>query len=190
MNLWLARHARALGGEGICYGRTELEADAAANGAAASALAASLPACVQVRSSPLRRCRALAEALAELRPDLAGQEDPRLAELDFGCWEGRSWDAVPPEEFERWTSDFGSYRFGGRESVSELLARVAGALADLPAAGDVLWITHAGVIRAVRLLAGGAGLPRRAAEWPAAQVPMGGCERVVLQEGSRAWPRA
>lgn len=188
MNLWLARHARAPGGEGICYGRSDLAADAQGTQAAAAALAASLPLCRVVRSSPLGRCRQLALALAQLRPEFAANFDPRLAEFDFGRWEGCAWEAVPREEFERWTADFPTYRFGGRDSVTELLVRVAEAIGELPQAGDALWITHAGVIRAVRVLAAGGGVLLQAQDWPVAGVPFGGWECVTVDPARLATP--
>lgn len=181
MNLWLVRHARVPAGGGVCYGRSDLAADALDTQAAAAALAASLPPCRVVRSSPLGRCRQLAQALAQLRPDLAASPDPRIAEFDFGRWEGCAWEAVPRDEFDRWDADFAAYRFGGQDSVAELLARVMQAIGDLPVAGDALWITHAGVIRAVRLIGAGGGLPRQAQDWPVAAVPFGGCECVRVE---------
>lgn len=180
MKLWLARHALPLAPAGTCYGSSDIEADAQGTRTAAAALAARLPHGVPVRSSPLRRCLQLAQALVELRPDLAARPDSRLAEYDFGCWEGRPWDAIPRAEFDRWTADFAGYRFGGRDSVAALLARVRQAAGELPAEGDALWITHAGVIRAVRLLAAGGGVPRHPVGWPAGEVPFGGCECVLL----------
>jgi len=126
------------------------------------------------RCSPLRRCRQLAGALQRLRPDLAWQEDARLAEFDFGCWEGQRWSAIAQEEYARWTADFAHYRFGGRESVAELMTRIALALADARGAGrDALWVTHAGVARALHLLLAGKGVPREAADWPRATLGFG-----------------
>lgn len=174
MKLWLARHARPLCADGRCYGAADFAADAGATEMAASALAATLPRGLSVASSPLRRCAQLAGALHALRPDLAWQPDPRLAEMDFGDWEGRSWDAIGAEAVAAWTADFAGHRCGGGESVAMLMARVAQALADARAGGrDALWITHAGVARAAGLLAAGVALPGTAAEWPRAGIAFG-----------------
>ena len=174
MKLWLARHARPLVGEGICYGASDLPADVAATQAAAQALAEAVPQGIPVRCSPLQRCTALADALSALRVDLAWQADARLAEMDFGCWEGRPWAEVGEEEFGRWNADFLDYRFGGRESVRAFLARVEAARRDSAHAGpQALWITHAGVIRATGLLVRGV-LPVQAAQWPREAVVFGG----------------
>lgn len=167
MKLWLVRHALPLVAEGLCYGASDVPADADATLAAARAVAAHLPPGLAVTSSPLRRCLQLAEALHQERADLPHRLDPRLAEMDFGAWENRPWSAIPPQEFERWTADFAGHRCGGGESVAQLMARTAAALADVRAHdSDALWITHGGVVRAVRLLADGVACPARADEWP------------------------
>jgi alpha-ribazole phosphatase len=167
MKLWLARHAAPLVQAGVCYGTSDVAADALATRQAAQALAIQLPPGLALRCSPLRRCRQLAHALRALRPDLVPSEDRRLAEMDFGCWEGRPWSEVAQQEYEDWTADFPGYRCGGGENVAALMARVAQALADTRRDGsDALWITHGGVVRAVRLLLAGVALPSRADEWP------------------------
>ena len=167
MKLWLVRHARPLVPAGICYGASDVPADADATLHAARALAELLPQGLAVRSSPLRRCRQLAAALQTLRPDLVAQPDARIAEMDFGAWEGQAWDAIGRPALDQWAADFPRYRCGGGECVSELMARVSAAWDEARLAGDeAVWITHAGVVRAARLLAVGVRLPRAAAEWP------------------------
>lgn len=166
MKLWLARHGRPLVGEGVCYGATDLAADPLSTQAAAQALALALPPDLPVQASPLQRCTALADTLAALRPDLAWQANARLAEMDFGEWEGRPWADIGEAELARWTADFLDWRCGGGESVRMFLARVDAARHATALAGpQALWITHAGVIRAAGLLAHGL-LPVHAGQWP------------------------
>ena len=50
--------------------------------------------------------------------------------------------------------------------MTRFMARVASAFDALPGQGDTLWITHAGVIRAVDLLAQGLRQIERADQWP------------------------
>jgi alpha-ribazole phosphatase len=162
MTLWLVRHARPVVDEGVCYGATDLQADPQETLQAAAALAAVLPEGIAVLSSPLQRCVQLAQALG-----LPYRTDARLAEMDFGCWEGTRWTDIGQDDYRRWTEDFAGYRFGGKESVSQLMARVGAAFEEARQAGDdVLWVTHAGVIRAARLFSQGGGVPRDAAGWP------------------------
>lgn len=174
VKLWLVRHARALVDAGICYGALDVEADPGKTRDAAVALAGALPPDLRARYSPLRRCGQLADALRALRPDLHFKPDRRLAEMDFGAWEGRSWDAIGQDALDRWTADFRNHRCGGAENVDLFMARVEAALADACRAGeDTLWVTHAGVARAVDLLLGRRPRPETASEWPSSVLGTG-----------------
>ncbi|MGH8847776.1 MAG: histidine phosphatase family protein [Polaromonas sp.] len=167
MKLWLARHAQPLVAPGICYGRLDVAADADATAECARQLAAHLPKGIRVVSSPLQRCEQLAQALQGLRPDLAYTTDPRLQEMDLGLWEGRAWQAIAQAELQAWTRHFADYAAGGSgESVTAFMARVASVFDELQGSDDTLWVTHAGVIRAVELLAQGLRQIERADQWP------------------------
>ena len=172
MKLWLARHAQPLIGAGICYGVLDAAADAALTLQAAKTLAEILPRHTQCRVSPLQRCQQLAAALQQIRPDClfnsATYTDARLTEMNFGHFEGQLWSAISKTEVDIWMADFGNHRFGGQESANEVLQRVAQALQDsqAQAADHVLWITHAGVIRAATLLQRGVTQLETAAQWP------------------------
>ena len=166
MKLWIVRHAKPLIESGVCYGALDVAADAPHTLQAARALAQALPLNCKVSVSPLQRCKQLAEALSELRPELEPQTDTRLREMDFGCWEGVAWDAIPQAALQAWTDDFDKHRFGGAESSNEVLARVGRAWDEDHGAPDTVWITHAGVARAVRLLADGVRVLTRADQWP------------------------
>lgn len=153
MAVIVLRHTRPEGHEGLCYGRADLalapgfEADAAA-------IVANLPPVSAVRSSPLSRCLRLAERIAAAR-NLPLATDPRLAEFDFGTWERRPWAEIPRAELDAWAADFRHARPHGGETVAELAARVAAALAE--ATPGTLWVTHAGVARAAAAALGRAG---------------------------------
>ena len=32
--------------------------------------------------------------------------ETRLSEMNFGCWEGQRWDAIPKADYARWMADF------------------------------------------------------------------------------------
>ncbi|MEQ1536881.1 MAG: histidine phosphatase family protein [Burkholderiaceae bacterium] len=184
MKLWLARHAQPLIGAGICYGALDVAADAALTTAAAKSVAATLPANTICRVSPIRRCQQLAAALALMRPDLAIKSstctDGRLAEMDFGHFEGQPWVNIPKAAVDAWTADFGNHRFGGKESANEVLQRVKAALDEHAAlqADNVLWITHAGVIRACSLAKQGIYRVETPEQWPQAVVEFGCCVNI------------
>ena len=178
--LWLVRHARPLIDTGICYGASDMPADEADTRRAALSLAPQLPATARLFMSGLGRAQQLAQALHALRPELAPPLcDPRLNEMDFGRHELARWDAIERIAYDAWTADFHAHRFGGRESVAELLRRVAQALeaaqtANVASAADTVWVTHAGVIRAVQYLqAQPEGVPK-ASDWPAQAPGFGG----------------
>lgn len=167
MKLWLVRHAQPVIAPGVCYGATDVAAEPQATLQAAQTLAQLLPLGVPVVSSPLQRCERLAKCLRGLRPDLSYKTDARLVEMDFGCWEGQRWDAIPQADYDHWMAAFGEHRFGGRESVFEFMQRVAGAWDETRHLGlDAVWITHAGVIRAASLMAQGVRQLEQAAQWP------------------------
>jgi len=196
--LWLVRHAQPLVAPGTYYGALDVPADAEATRHAARRLADALPAGAKVWHSTLQRCEQLAQALQALRPDLASKPDARLREMDFGGWEGLAWDAVDRSAIDAWTAAFPHYPPGGGEPLQAMLARVAAALrhaAPLPASAapgapdgerDVVWITHAGVIRCVTwLLAQGPGVLPRSQDWPVAAPAWGAWQQVDLLAARR-----
>ncbi|RBI83899.1 hypothetical protein DRV85_14730 [Rhodosalinus halophilus] len=154
MALTLLRHTTPEVAPGTCYGRTDL-ALAPSFEAEAAEVIARLPEVAHVVSSPLTRCVRLAERIAGVR-GLRARIEPLWTEMDFGRWEGVPWSALPRDELDAWAADFYHARPHGGESVAELQARVAEALARLPAE-PVLVVTHMGTIKAALHLAGRAG---------------------------------
>ena len=175
MKLWLLRHAQVDLAAGICYGHSDVPAQAEATRRAAAAVAGSLPQDATLWVSTLQRCELLAQELRALRPDLTKIPDSRLRELHFGAWEGLPWSAIPRVEFDAWLADFAHARPGGDgECVAELMIRVAAAWDDWQRLQrDAVWVTHAGVVRAVRLLERGVRLPSAAGDWPAEPLAFG-----------------
>lgn len=167
MTLWLVRHAQVLLAPGTCYGALDVPADPDATLQCAQALAAVLPQAAAVSTSPLLRCAQLAQALLELRPDLMLETDARLQEMNFGAWEGRLWSDIARSEFDAWMANFADHSVGGQgECVRAVMTRVAQAFDELPAGPHAVWITHAGIIRAAQLVAGGIREVTRADQWP------------------------
>ena len=189
MTLWLVRHAQPLVDAGLCYGQLDMKADASATRSCAQALAKVLPPGITVVTSPLQRCEQLAHALLALKPDLTVQKDTRLQEMNFGAWEGQPWVDIARADLEAWTTDFAHYRPGGSgESVSQFMARVAAAFDALPRAANTLWVTHAGVMRAVELIAGGQRQLQRADQWPLAAPAYGQWCKLDLSPATQKTP--
>lgn len=170
MTLWLLRHAPVVLDAGRCYGATDVPANLALTRQAAQSMAVLLPEGAPLWVSGLQRAQQLARELHTLRPDLGAPiTDTRLNEMDFGHWELKRWDAIPRQAFDTWLADFAHHPFGGHESVQQLIDRVAVALAvvRLKQQGQAVWVTHAGVIRAVQyLVAHGSAPITDVDQWP------------------------
>ena len=166
MRLYLIRHPKPLIEVGICYGQHDCPAEEAIS--AATSLLVELPAGLPVWSSPLRRCRDLAERL-HAEPII----DERLSEMDFGAWEGRRWDDIPRAELEAWAADVAGYTPPGGESPRQLQRRVLEFVTSLDVPEAVI-VTHAGVIRT--LLAHWQDLPPE--RWTELNFAYGSCTRV------------
>jgi alpha-ribazole phosphatase len=166
--LWVWRHPRAIGAAGRCIGRTDLGVDRRK----AKRLAARIRQAArrhglprEIWTSPLRRAAAVGRVLRGW--GWAHHVDTRLAELDFGRWDGRAWHEIAPADVARWEADFVHHAPGGGESQAALRSRIEDFLAEISARGSaprpVLVVSHAGWIGA--LLAGAAC--HDAARWPA-----------------------
>lgn len=157
MLVYVIRHTPVDVPQGICYGRSDvaLHADWRDHFAAVrKRLPLQALAHNNVYSSPLKRCRLLAEELTE-----SVQQSELLSEMDFGEWELNAWDAVPKQEIHRWLSDLVHTRAPGGERLSDVYARSTRFLTQLAETPhDVAFVlTHGGVIRC--LVAHVLGLP-------------------------------
>lgn len=103
-------------------------------------------------SSPMGRCRQTADVVAAAT-GLKFELDGDLREIDFGDWEGMTFDEIlrsSPVHVERWSA-FDIFQFPGGESVADFLfriGRVASRMALSPE-DNVLACTHGGVIRSL-----------------------------------------
>lgn len=166
LRLHLIRHSKPIIAAGTCYGRLDVSAQDIDQtyGALISVLPPNLP----LWTSPLFRCRELA---ARLHPQHL--IDDRLAEMDFGLWEGLHWDEIPRAELDAWAADVAGYAPPGGESPRQLQRRALDFVESLDVPEAVI-VTHAGVIRT--LLAHWQGLaPER---WPELNFAYGSCTRV------------
>ena len=149
MALTLLRHGEPEIATGTCYGQSDVTTRPLDNGRL-SALMNALPGSfARIDSSPLIRCTALAERLA-VYFDLPVHADPRLMEIDFGNWEMLPWDAISRSEIDAWAQDVEGARPHGGESVAQMIERVRAYLRDAADfGGDILAVTHLGVVRCV-----------------------------------------
>lgn len=155
MSLYLVRHTPVALPQGICYGWLEVPLSGEYPRYVAQIIAELREVPLdKVYSSPSLRCVVLAEAIA-LTKGLAVCQDERLRELNFGAWEGLPWEKVYEQEAGRaWFADYWHAKTEGGESHDDLLARVADFEAERDKGSQTLLVTHAGVIRAYRILLG------------------------------------
>ncbi len=181
MLIYLVRHARPQGVEGLCYGRRDVPVSDEETGRAARSLRACLPSrlldAAPIHSSPLSRCSALARRLAPARAAVIA---PELQELDFGSWEGSAWDEVPRGELDAWARDPWAYAPGGGESAQSALLRFQAWANRLEGEGNasVVAVTHAGLIRLALSVGSGesAGL--------SLSIPYGSVHSVAIERSS------
>ena len=147
MGLILLRHTTPDVTSGTCYGQTDLGVASSFPEEAETAFS-KLPPFESIISSPLTRCRKLAEFIAS-KTQLSIQIDRRLIEMDFGSWEGRAWSDIHRAEIDEWADDVLHARPHGGESVAMLRDRTLEALKDiLKRKIPTLVVTHSGVIKA------------------------------------------
>lgn len=134
-------------------------------------------------TSPLSRCRAFADALAEQR-GVPVSVEARFREVAFGAWEGKTpaqLSADNPDLLFNFRHDPVTHRPAGAEPVGEFHARVAAgwsALLGAYSGAQVLVVCHAGVIRMV--LATVLGMPPEHAY--RIQVTSAALTRIVVEE--------
>ncbi len=134
-------------------------------------------------TSPLSRCQAFAEALAEKR-GIPVSVEGRFKEVIFGVWEGQTsaqLSAHHPDLLFDFKCDPVAHRPMGAELLAEFHARVmAGwqAMLDAHSGEHLLVVCHAGVIR--MLLSGVLGMPAHNAY--RIQVSSAAVSRIVVEE--------
>lgn len=170
--LVLVRHTR-VAVAGLCYGRIDVPL-AETFSVEASQIKAQLANMGEVvyYTSPAQRCQILAHHLA---PHV--QTDLRLAEMDFGTWEGMTWDAIGEPAISAWAHDFVNLQPPQGESYVQLAQRVSAFLHDVTQHERAVVVTHAGVIRAAHALLNGIAL----VESFAFQPECGGVYRYALE---------
>jgi broad specificity phosphatase PhoE len=152
--------------KGRCYGQSDVGLSATGL-AAARTIAENLvlaPATFLI-ASPLRRARFLAGLIAR-KANLEVSLDNRLAECNFGSWEGRTWNEIYAETGSAMmglVTAPDKFRPGGGETTFELRDRAMAWLETLKhGERPIIAIAHGGPIAAIRGTLSGAPVH----EWP------------------------
>jgi alpha-ribazole phosphatase len=106
-----------------------------------------------VYSSDLRRASATAQAIASVR-EIPQVIRPALREIDFGQWEGLSWEQIEqmdPEYARTWVARYPHLPAPSGETFHAFETRVLREVNHLLDAnrGPIAVVTHGGVLRAV-----------------------------------------
>ena len=198
---YLVRHGESVSNmEGRVQGQEDIELSALGHAQArqvadwARRLAASCPAGTapikEIWSSPLRRARETAEAIAAAI-GLPVSVDEQLCELHAGIFQGHLWadlEQAFPEEVAHWRSGDPHYVIPGGESRAQLAARGRAALEALAARGTpgMIVVAHGGVLTAAlgSMLGREHPLLAAAAERPFTKLPaLANCSVTELE-----WP--
>lgn len=151
MNLYLIRHTRVDVKPGICYGQTDV-------GVAASFQSEKEKVKKEIEgvsfdavfSSPLFRCKTLAESLIQKESIVL---DDRLKELSFGAWELKAWDEIySSTEGKVWMDNYQILSTLNGESYPEMVERISSFYSELilKEYKNVAVFSHSGFIRILK----------------------------------------
>jgi len=148
MEIYLIRHTKPKIEDGICYGQSDIDLSPSFENDFQN-LMQKIPSSFDIIfSSPLKRCRALAEKLNAKKIIY----DNLLIELNFGEWEMKKWDEINKDDLNKWMSNYVNVSPPGGENYKQLNERVKQFwqknISELNK-DKIAIVTHAGVIRAV-----------------------------------------
>ena len=153
--IWLVRHGEPAGVRGRCYGKLDIGLSGAGR-----AQMERTAACLRgepfaaIYASPRLRTMESARILAGFH-DCDCHQDAGLCEIDFGDFEGLSYDDIAaryPEIYRRWMEAPTEVQFPNGESFAAMRVRVPRAFEAIRERHEgqtVAIVTHGGVIRIV-----------------------------------------
>ena len=147
MEIYLIRHTTPKVEKGICYGQADLDITESFL-EEVEAIKPHLPSeGVKVYSSPLQRCKKLADALFD-GLDIDVHDD--LMELNCGQWELLPWNDIPKEEIQPWMDDFVNVPVPKGESYVDLHNRVVKRFNEIVSKQEsAVIVAHGGVLRSI-----------------------------------------
>lgn len=150
MEIYLVRHTETICEQGICYGQSDVNI-AEPFEEIFTKIISELPSEAHIFTSPLKRCTILAKHIRENISTISYEEDERLKEMNFGDWELKNWNEIPPEELNPWMEDFVNIPVSNGESFLQLHERTGDFLKDkiLKTKYPVVIVAHAGIIRSI-----------------------------------------
>ena len=146
MEIYLIRHTTPAIAAGICYGQADIEV-AESFEEEAKLIRQQVPSEIICYSSPLKRCRQLANYIY---PNINIELTDELKEMHFGEWELQPWDQIPGEPLDVWMKDFVNVRVPGGENYLDLYNRTISFFQHIVIKNQSAAIfTHSGNIRSI-----------------------------------------
>ncbi|WP_019673927.1 histidine phosphatase family protein [Psychrobacter lutiphocae] len=188
MILYIWRHPKPIDSTGLCFGQTDVTVDKRklkrlANQILSYVKKHQLPKVIWV--SDLQRSKQVGQLL--ISHGFKCHIEPRLAECNFGAWEGVPWSNIAKSDIDNWCENFAEFAPTEGESLSHLFARVEGWIIERQTAVNnrevpqqaepILAIGHAGWITTAKMIAAGQDIPKKAVNWPR---PVGYGELTIL----------
>lgn len=145
MEIYLIRHTETVSPKGICYGQADVDIKEPYLDIFQE-IKEQLPSDAIVYSSPLLRCKKMAEFFSD---DITF--DKRLMEMNFGSWELLAWNDIPLEEINPWMDNFVTVRVPNGESFEDLYQRVGEFYSELLQKKEdkIILFCHDGVMRSI-----------------------------------------
>ncbi len=146
MEIYLIRHTTPDIARGICYGQADIDVTDSFTKEASHISRFIPPGISRVYSSPLLRCRKLAEYLF---PEHSILYQDELKEIHCGEWELLKWDDIPQEAIRPWMQDFVNVSIPGGENYVQLYNRVIGFFRSVQQQAPLAIVSHGGVLRSI-----------------------------------------
>ena len=152
--VYLVRHTAPAIEVGRCYGAADVPLDELIFATELPEIVRHLPADGLLITSPLTRCRRLADAIATLHGHANMQIEHDLRERSLGDWEGKRWDDIAHSQINDWRDHFVDYAPPGGESVRALQTRVTSLWQRVSATQNpsLVIVAHAGPLAVLRAL--------------------------------------
>ena len=155
MSFWAVRHP-PIDRKGRCIGQTVMQPTVSMEDAVETVMKNSPMVPFRIVSSDQPRCANLAQALGG-KMGIAVELFKDLREMNFGEWEGITYDdldRIDRERWRAWCEDWQRKTPPGGESLLRLQHRVSNWLEQQNPEERTMVVTHAGVLRAFQVLEG------------------------------------
>ncbi|MGF1720997.1 histidine phosphatase family protein [Vibrio kyushuensis] len=151
-NIYLLRHGKTEGPAAL-NGITDVQVSDVVQSNIAELLSAERLGFKTIVTSPLSRCRDLAERITSRDSSIEFAVEPRFQEMNFGDFDGKTFDELQPQwnVLDSFWKDPANHSLPNAESLQGCYSRVSGAWDEVVSElnQDTLIICHGGTIRLI-----------------------------------------